>query len=307
VIVDLAAAIRDAKPGDTLKIPAGRYTGNFEIDKPLTLLAFGQVVLDGVHRGSVLRIVADGVVRLSGLLLAGGDAAEAGGGLCVVRGTVELSDCIFRFNKAPLHGGGGLYVLDAKVTADRCRFEGNTGRQGGGILVDGAGELLLRDSAIIQNAAVEGGGLRAKEGAKVELSFCTIADNKAVGDAAAGSALHFSGTTTRKPTVTVRDSIISERTEASTIFNSDKLPADVTFTRSLVPSWSKVSGEGVLTGDPKFMMSGNEPYLLGEGSPAIGAGVASTTKDLNGHGRSGKTDLGAFSFVRRTGGSSVGY
>lgn len=305
--MELAAAIRDAKPGDTLKVPAGRYTGNFEINKPLTLLAFGQVVLDGVHRGSVLRVTADGVVRLSGLTFAGGDAAEAGGGLCVERGTVELSDCIFRFNKAPQHGGGGLYVVDAKVTAERCRFEGNTGRQGGGVLADGASEVVLRDCAIIQNAAIEGGGVRAKEGANVELSFCTVADNKVVGDGAAGSALHCSGTTTRTPTVTVRDSILSERAEGpACVFNSPKLPAELAISRSLVPAWSKLSGDGVLTGDPKFVMSGNEPYLLGDGSPAIGAGGACTAKDLNGHPRSGKTDLGAFAFIRR-GSSSVGY
>lgn len=305
--MDLAAAIRDAKPGDTLKVPPGRYTGNFEIDKPLTLLAFGQVVLDGVHRGSVLRVRADGVVRLSGLLIAGGDAAEAGGGVCVERGTVELSDCTLRFNKAPQHGGGGLYVVDAKVTAERCRFEGNTGRQGGAVLADGEAEVTLRDCALIQNVAVEGGGLRAKEGAKVELAFCTLADNKVAGDAAAGSALHCAGTTTRTPTVTVRDSIIAERTAApSTLFNSPKLPAALTLTRVLVPAGVTATGDGVLTGDPKFVMSGNEPYLLGEGSPAIGAAGPSTAKDLNGHARGGKTDLGAFAFVRR-GSSSVGY
>lgn len=305
--MDLAAAIRDAKPGETLQVPPGRYTGNFEITRPLTLLAFGQVILDGVHRGSALRVSADGLVRLSGLTLAGGEAPEAGGGLCVERGTVEISDCIFRFNKAPLHGGGALYVIDAKVTAERCRFEGNTGRQGGAILADGAAELALRDCAIIQNAAIEGGGVRAKEGAKVELSFCTIADNKVVGDGAAGSALHCSGTTTRKPTVTVRDSIISERAEGpACVFNSPTLPAALTVSRSLVPSWSQLTGDGVLTGDAKFVMDGNEPYLLAEGSPAIGAGGASTAKDLTGHARSGKTDLGAFSFVKRSS-SSVGY
>ncbi|MGV3624298.1 MAG: hypothetical protein ACO1OB_25995, partial [Archangium sp.] len=74
--MDLAAAVRDAKPNDTVKVPAGRYTVNLEVTKPLTLLAMGQVVLDGVHSNSVLRIATDGVVRLSGFMIVGGNAPE---------------------------------------------------------------------------------------------------------------------------------------------------------------------------------------------------------------------------------------
>ena len=124
-------------------------------------------------------------------------------------------DCIVRFNKAPLYGGGGLYVCDAKARVTRCRFEANTGRQGGAILVDGVGELRLENSTVIQNAAVEGGGLRVKEGARAELFACTIADNKVVGDNAAGGALHLSGTTTRAPSLTVSNCIIWARRGAS--------------------------------------------------------------------------------------------
>ena len=306
--MDLAQVVRDAKPNDTVRVPAGRYAVNLELTRPITLIAMGQVVLDGVHSGSVLRITTDGLVRLSGFTMVGGNAPEAGGGVSLVEGTLELTDCTLRFNKAPLYGGGALYVRDGKAKATRCRFEANTGRNGGAILVDGVGELRLEDSTVIQNAAVEGGGLKAKEGARIDVSGCTIADNKVVGEGASGGALHAAGTTTRAPTVSISNSIISERAEGpACVFNSPKLPAALTVTKSLLPEWCKALGGGNLFTAPGFVMSGTEPYLLTEKSPAVGAGSGfeATSKDVAGRARvrGGKADLGAFAFV--AGGSST--
>lgn len=312
--MDLVQAVRDARPGDTLKVPAGRYSVNLELTKPLTLLAMGQVVLDGLHAGSVVRVTAkDALVRLSGLTIVGGTAPEAGGGICALEGTVELSDCVVRFNKAPVYGGGGLFVRDAKVKATRCRFEANTGRQGGAILVDGTGELRLEDSTVIQNAAVEGGGLRVKEGAKAELVGCTLADNKVVGDGATGGALHLSGTTTRAPSLTVQACIVSERAEtAPCVFNWPKHPGALTVSKSLLPAWCKALGGDNTFAEAGFVMTGNEPYLLDERSPAVGAAEANLfpagAKDVTGKPRvrGGRADLGAFAFVKVSA-SSVGY
>lgn len=302
--MDLAQAVRDAKPHDTLWVPAGRYPVNLELTRPITLLARGQVVLDGLHSGSVVRITAkDGLVRLSGLTLVGGTAPEAGGGVCLIDGELELLDCTLRFNRAPLYGGGGLYVRDGKAKVARCRFEANTGRQGGAILVDGVGELRLEDSTVIQNAAVEGGGLKVKEGARVELFACTIADNKVVGDGASGGALHLAATTTRAPAVTLTSCIVSERTEGPPcLFNSPKLPGTLTLSNCLLPEWCQALGGHNRFAAAGFVMMGSEPYLLGETSPAVGAADASsfsaTSKDVAGHARlrQGKADLGAFAF-----------
>lgn len=314
---DLNAAVRDAKPGDTVKVPAGRYTVNLELTRAVTLLAMGQAVLDGVHSGSVVRVsLADpaSLVRLSGFTIVGGNAPEAGGAVSLVSGSLELIDCTLRFNKAPLYGGGGLFVGDGKAKVSRCRFEANTGRQGGAILVDGVGELRLEDSTVIQNAAVEGGGIKVKEGAKLDVFACTIADNKVVGDGANGSALHCMGTTTRAPTITVSQSIISERTEGpACVFNHAKLPGALTVSRSLLPTWCKaLGGAGNKFAEAGFVMSGAEPYLLGDSSPAVGAGETAAfpagSKDVTGRvrARGGMTDLGAFAFVQKSS-SNVGY
>ena len=64
----------DATPdGSTLEVPAATYVGHLRIDHPLTLVAQGDVVLDGGWLGSVLRITAPDVtvegvtVRRSGI------------------------------------------------------------------------------------------------------------------------------------------------------------------------------------------------------------------------------------------------
>ena len=72
--MDLALALRDAKPNDTISIPGGRYTGILDITKPVTLLARGQVVLDAKHAGPCVRIRCEGLVRISGCTIVGGEA-----------------------------------------------------------------------------------------------------------------------------------------------------------------------------------------------------------------------------------------
>jgi hypothetical protein len=308
--MDLALALKDAKPNDTLQLPGGRYTGTFLIDKPLTILARGQVVLDAQHAGPVLTIATDGLVRISGCTVVGGNAREAGGGIELKSGKLELSDSVVRFNKAPAYGGGGLFVAGtAQALVTRCRFEANTGRQGGGILVDDEGVLRLEHSTLVQNAAVEGGGLRVKEGAKVDVFACTLADNKVVGDEASGGAVSLAGTTTRAPTLTMSHCVLSERARGpALIANWPKHPGTLSLTRSLLPEWAKGLGTDCLYAAAGFTMSGAEPYQLSEASVAVGRGDASAfeagAKDVLGRPRlkGQRADLGAFAFI--PGGSS---
>ena len=311
--MDLALALRDAKPNDTIQIPGGRYTGTLLIDKPITLLARGQVVLDAKHAGPCVRIATDGLVRISGCTIVGGAGNDPGGGIALEKGRLELTDSVLRFNKAPAYGGGALFIGNATALVSRCRFEANTGRQGGAILVDEAGELRLEHSTLIQNAAVEGGALRMKEGAKVDVFACTFADNKVLGDNANGGAIAISGTTTRAPTVTLSHCIVSERAKAaSVIFNWPKFPGALTLTKSLLPEWSKGLGTDCLYGAAGFATGGTEPYELSESSPAVGKGDATAfapgAKDVAGKPcvKTMRADYGAFAFSPKSS-SSIGY
>ena len=57
----LQELISSAPPGATLRVPPGVYHGPIVIDKPLTLVGDGHAVLDGLGRGTVVRILAPDV------------------------------------------------------------------------------------------------------------------------------------------------------------------------------------------------------------------------------------------------------
>ena len=64
----LQQAIRAAKPGDVLEIERALHTGNFVVDKPLTLRGIGRPTLSGAQQGDTLRVTATDVV-IEGLIV----------------------------------------------------------------------------------------------------------------------------------------------------------------------------------------------------------------------------------------------
>ena len=57
----ITGLIEAAEPGDTIVVPAGTYTEQVTIDRPLTLIADGEVVIDGGGIGDVVVITAPDV------------------------------------------------------------------------------------------------------------------------------------------------------------------------------------------------------------------------------------------------------
>jgi nitrous oxidase accessory protein len=55
---ELATAVAQAQPGDTLTVQGGAFTGNLVIDKPLTLNGVDWPVVDGDNTGSIITIAA---------------------------------------------------------------------------------------------------------------------------------------------------------------------------------------------------------------------------------------------------------
>ncbi|HWQ27489.1 MAG TPA: hypothetical protein VNN12_00510, partial [Dehalococcoidia bacterium] len=106
-----------ARPGDTVLVPEGVYAEHLRIDKPVSLIAAGRVVIDGQGLGDIVEISAPDttlrgfVIRNTGIDL---DHENAAVRVLAPRATIEantLDDVLF-----------GIDLRDAPD----CRIIGNT-------------------------------------------------------------------------------------------------------------------------------------------------------------------------------------
>ncbi|MCP4422747.1 MAG: nitrous oxide reductase family maturation protein NosD [Chloroflexi bacterium] len=58
---ELATAVSNANPGDTIRVSGGTYVGSLDIDKPLTLIGIEWPVIDGQNEGTVVHIQASNI------------------------------------------------------------------------------------------------------------------------------------------------------------------------------------------------------------------------------------------------------
>jgi len=93
--LSLQEAIRQARPGDTIRVLGGEHKGNFVVDKTLTLVGERSPILNGEGRGSVIqlnapRCVLKGfVIRNSGTILSTQDSGVQ----------VSAPDCVVENNR----------------------------------------------------------------------------------------------------------------------------------------------------------------------------------------------------------------
>ena len=98
---DLHTAIAQAQAGTTLHVPEGSYQGPVILDKAITIVGVGKVVIDGQQSGDVIRITASDVtvrnvvIRGTGVSL---DQENAGITVLAPRACLEnitLEDVLF--------------------------------------------------------------------------------------------------------------------------------------------------------------------------------------------------------------------
>ena len=65
---DLAAAVKQAQPGDVIEVARGQYRTNLLIDKPLTLRGLDRPTISGGNQGDTIRVTAPDVV-IEGLIV----------------------------------------------------------------------------------------------------------------------------------------------------------------------------------------------------------------------------------------------
>lgn len=181
----------------------------------------------------------------------GNHASQDGGGACILSSGGLFQECVFENNTAGVYGGGvmlndaattafdgctfvgntagtipggagsggGVHVNDSSPTFVGCRFQGNRGKSGGGILVLGhfdVGEanVIIESSVIADNvgyrdpggAAADGGGLHAEDNAHVTLRRCRVRGN---------TANHGGGLHTYRAILDVSDTIVEDNEAVS--------------------------------------------------------------------------------------------
>jgi predicted outer membrane repeat protein len=145
-------------------------------------------ILDGMQEGTVLTVSSrvTGDVVLEGFTVQNGSATY-GGGLYISTVAVTARDLHFSSNYATSNGGG-IYLLRGSLDASGCSFESNTANQGGGLYTD-AGVVTLTDTTVQYNAAYYGGGLLSADG-EITIGESTFSENTAVSG---GAGLHLTG------------------------------------------------------------------------------------------------------------------
>lgn len=184
---DALAVVPD---GGTVAVPPGVYRlalagpggldeGDLDLTRPVSIVRDGEggVFVDASGLGDrVFQIDGNADVAIEGLTLFGGRGYFRGGGVRVVTGSVHLDGVTITGGSAG-EGGGGLSVSrDGRAVVTRSLFIENRSRgTGGGIEV--AGELTLRDSAVIANRARIAGGVDARD-AVLRMTNVTVAANR---------------------------------------------------------------------------------------------------------------------------------
>ena len=204
----LRAAIEEANATiakDTIIIPPGQYNlvlpsnaggGTLEITKDVDILGSEATttIIDAGNTptfedgfdcvGSVAKSVfyiTDGDVFIRGITVKGG-GQQAGGGIRIDDGTVDIRDAVIRENYA-FTGGGGIYITgDGTANVRRSSILGNcaTGGIGGGIWNQGS--LSVRDSTIANNESNRAGGIL--NSGIMSLRNTTVSGNLANSDSA---------------------------------------------------------------------------------------------------------------------------
>lgn len=193
----LRAAIEEANATvarDRIEIPPGAYLlvlpinaggGRLELTEDVIIQGSGPqaTTIEAGQNGSVFHIDgSDAVIRQ--LTIQGGDA-QAGGGMRIVDGEVEMSDVVVRDNEATT-GGGGIYIEPgATLSLERSVVRDNLaiGAFGGGLW--NQGELRLFESEVSDNEGNRAGGIH--NDGLLNLRNVTVSGNQVRQTSSAGT------------------------------------------------------------------------------------------------------------------------
>ena len=152
-VFDLAGAIAAAEAGSVVRIPEGTYAGPIRIDKPLTLVGDGRVVIDGGGGGDVLTIGAPDVT-IRGLILrnTGKSLDKENAGVTGTWPRASILDC--RFEDVLF----GIYLKEAPDSVIRGNHitskDLDIARRGDGIRLWQSPRAIVEDNVVTRSRDV---------------------------------------------------------------------------------------------------------------------------------------------------------
>ncbi|MCH9648323.1 MAG: right-handed parallel beta-helix repeat-containing protein [Deltaproteobacteria bacterium] len=163
-----------------------------EDDLKVTGLGADLSILDGGDTVQILNFSPPGpgngeVLRLEGLQLTGGRAAE-GGAIRVARNRgLEIDQCVLVGNVATLQGGAIAADRPSSVLITESHFLDNVSNSIGGAMAVEGGTTFIEDSTFERNLAETstGGAIYALVVTDLSLSRVTLSGNRAAGDGGA--------------------------------------------------------------------------------------------------------------------------
>lgn len=293
----IQAAVDAAQVGDEIRIAAGTYSGiNNQGGKPQVVYIAKNLTLVGGYTTSdwntpdpetniteinaqtlgraAYLTGANTVVTFAGLRFTYGDAnglsghtsggGDAGGNLYIDQATVTLNDCRITDGAAPSSGyGGGLYIHDGALTANRTLWHTNEAGHGGAAYLYRA-TTYIADSVFQSNRTTtmngEGAALAISGGA-FTLSGSVIEANTAAQKAPFAGAL----------SVNANPFLIESSVISGTVYSSGVALGGIGTLRDSTIQANQYGG--VRIGDSNITLTNNEVSYNGAGSTYVEAGV----------------------------------
>ena len=192
-------AIGASASGDTIHIAPGVYFENLTVPRDLTFSGtqgLAETIVDGDRNDSVFFVDTGVSVTFEGLTIRKGEALGGGGIRIEGLTNVTVRDCLVTCNRcvncdgsggggigtAPSVGGAINITIENSTVSNNGTFSQVPGagfEEGGGIRHSTIGDLVIRDSAILDNQSDLQGGAIATTDARMMITNTTISGNTA--------------------------------------------------------------------------------------------------------------------------------